>query len=82
MVFHPTLEGVAIANLGVCFKPVNGYHEDEIQERNANAHLIAAAPDLLEACQRLIGRAAYTHEDAVFARAAIAKATGENHEQQ
>lgn len=44
MVLHPTLPGVAIANLGVCFNPTNGFHEGEMRERNANARLIAAAP--------------------------------------
>lgn len=48
----------------------------------ANALLIAAAPDLLEACRRLLGWDVFdqptgrAHEDAAFARAAIAKATG------
>lgn len=44
---------------------------------DADARLMAAAPELLEAVQRLIGRAAYESEDAAFARAAIQKATGE-----
>lgn len=50
---------------------------------SANARLIAAAPDLLEACKRMIGSLgvmvcdADSCGDIVFARAAIAKATGE-----
>jgi hypothetical protein len=51
--------------------------------RADDARLISAAPDLLEACNRLIGSLgvmvadADSCEDIIFARAAIAKATGE-----
>jgi hypothetical protein len=50
----------------------------------ANARLIAAAPELLEACLRLVGSLGVMTEDPdndgdiVFARAAIAKAKGES----
>jgi hypothetical protein len=50
----------------------------------ANARLIAAAPELLEACLRLVGSLGVmigdpdNDGDIVFVRAAIAKATGEN----
>lgn len=53
----------------------------------ANARLIAAAPELLEAIKRLLpmaennafeyGAKPEQDEDIIFARAAIAKATGE-----
>ena len=49
----------------------------------SNARLIAAAPDLLEACQRLIGSLgvmvtdADSCDDIIYSRAAIAKATGQ-----
>lgn len=64
MVMHPTLKGVAIASLSDLFRPVNGFHEPALRkpepcpetkdvtyrpERVANARLIAASPDLLEA---------------------------------
>jgi hypothetical protein len=47
--------------------------------RAANARLIAAAPDLLEACQRALAEAVADDQDEWFAnmRAAIAKATGQ-----
>lgn len=52
------------------------YYSSSDENAEHDARLIAAAPDLLEACMRLIGRAAFTSDDASFARAAIAKATG------
>lgn len=47
-------------------------------EARANARLIAAAPDLLEACERLLRWAGWPHaeKDIELARAAIAKAKG------
>jgi hypothetical protein len=61
MVMHPTREGVAIATLTEVFRPVHGFHDDwcgddapvTIAERNANARLIAAAPDLVDEIVRL-----------------------------
>ncbi len=50
------------------------------QEVEANAHLIAAAPDLLEALSEIIndgGKFVMTQETHRKARAAIAKARGE-----
>lgn len=55
-------------------------------ESEANAHLIAAAPDLFAALERLYGKllmsdrdgeARITEEDGEMARAALAKAKGE-----
>jgi hypothetical protein len=72
MVMHPTLRGVAIANLGEAFVPANGYHSPTTGagepcaealsrvthhgERVANARLIAAAPDLLAAAKDTVQR--------------------------
>ena len=39
--------------------------------------LIAAAPDLLEALQRAINRQGFSNQELIEARAAIARATGE-----
>lgn len=48
-------------------------------ETIANARLIAAAPELLAACQRALAEAVADDQDGWFAnmRAAIAKATGQ-----
>lgn len=54
--------------------------EDERDEFHANARLVAAAPDLLEAC-RLLLSSAHDHQTGIAeAEAAIAKATGGNNE--
>jgi hypothetical protein len=49
------------------------------EEMIANSRLIAAAPDLLAACERLLRWAGWPHaeKDIELARAAIAKAKGE-----
>ena len=51
---------------------------DAIGTSDANARLIAAAPELLAACQRALVEAVADDQDEWFAimRAAIAKATG------
>lgn len=54
------------------------------EETHPNAKLIAASPKLLEACRRMVrwaeewkeGRT-HPHDDWVFAKSAIAEATGE-----
>jgi hypothetical protein len=48
----------------------------EIEEREANARLIAAAPELLQACKEIIEAEEFMV--ASFARAAIAKAEKQN----
>lgn len=59
----------------------HGDHFDDYREVDANARLIAAAPDLLEALERAVdrleGAGLFYSEAAIRARAAIAKATGE-----
>jgi hypothetical protein len=64
-----------------------GPHKRECEERDANARLIAAAPDLLEALQMLYSETAdyirlnnlggIDNQCMQLSRAAIAKATGE-----
>lgn len=64
-----------------------GEYPPRIAVNEANAHLIAAAPDLYEALERLLpmaeddcfqyGNSADEDEDIIFARAALAKARGE-----
>jgi hypothetical protein len=56
----------------------------EVGTKEANARLIAAAPELLQALKAIVRHAdsdqgrRVTHEDIDLARAAIAKATGQN----
>jgi hypothetical protein len=70
MIMHPKKPGVAIASLTNTFLPTNGFHSPTVNkpvkcpsaylgtthrpERVANAYLIAAAPDLLEACRKAL----------------------------
>lgn len=62
------------ANLGTLIAILHEAEEDGEAERRANARLIAAAPDLLEALKMcVIERSEWLSE----ARAAIAKATGQ-----
>lgn len=61
--------------VGNVLQPRNG----DIQEREANANLIAAAPELLEALENILiylGDWDTDDEECVAARAAIAKAKG------
>lgn len=84
IVMHPTLEGVAIASLTNIHEPVNGFVEIEAAgapERTANARLIAAAPELLAACETMLALIG-PHDTGLASaanlmRAAIAKAKGE-----
>ena len=62
------------AATSICELPFH-HHDDE---NEANARLIAAAPDLLEALQDMVSdHASLSDATLAFARAAIAKATGE-----
>lgn len=58
--------------------------DDRSPECEANAHLIAAAPELLEALENLLkvheGEGGTQHHAGDMARAVIAKAKGEEHE--
>jgi hypothetical protein len=52
-------------------------HVTDADEMRANARLIAAAPDLLEALRNFVDGCSLSIDAAAVARAAIAKATGE-----
>ena len=67
--------GGMLQEVAACGPTANGTDEQE-----ANARLISAAPDLLEALSEIIndgGKFVMTHETHLKARAAIAKARGE-----
>jgi hypothetical protein len=49
-----------------------------LEEQKANARLIAAAPDLLQALRRIVAGVPDTWIGVIEAKAAIAKATGEH----
>lgn len=66
---------IAVVDCQTPFKRGKG-HETECAERDANAKLIAAAPELLEALQRL-DKHGHTQETWDFAKRAIAKATNQ-----
>lgn len=51
---------------------------DHRDPAEANAHLIAAAPDLYEALEYLLNNADLTRGDKIVAREALAKARGES----
>ena len=65
---------------GFTYQPIVASAEDDgIKCWDANARLIAAAPDLLEALKRCkFDSLNMTLEDREFCRAAISKATGEH----
>lgn len=75
-------EWVPIATLGDCLEDGPHPRSKAFREIQANAALIAAAPELLEACQGLLERyrimVALDGPEAMFAARAIAKATGES----
>ena len=74
MVMHPTRRGVAIASLTDAHTPHHGFHDDG--ERNANAWLISAAPELLEALKAALEYHGADNDWGDDALAAIAKAEG------
>lgn len=95
MIMHPTEKGYALANLSDPFSPARGmwytkdWHETypaKKEEREANAHLIASAPELYEALKDLVdARWMYTvdwaspseHAEIIErAKEALAKAEG------
>ena len=62
--------------------PLSEFESDNPDEVEANAHLIAAAPELLVALRGMVATFAHNFEQGVsptvdLARAALAKATGE-----
>ncbi len=62
--------------LAECYEDIRDRGEHAVDECAANARLIAAAPDLLEALQDMVSDHADLSEATLrFARAAIAKAT-------
>jgi hypothetical protein len=84
-----TARGVRAEKGFICFLPKPTHYsgqderyENDLEENHADAHLIHAAPDLLEACEnimKLISRTTFPDPDAVGAivSPAIAKARGE-----
>ena len=83
---HPSPHGAevrSLAKIAWCGAAARyGKSGDQIidaAEARANAHLIAAAPDLLAACEALVRSGSFYDLDAKMfaARAAIAKAKGE-----
>jgi hypothetical protein len=78
------IKRIALVDCQTRFKRGQGW-QTECDEREANAHLIAAAPELLEALREVMARFLDAREAAGLdrnsdaakrARAAIAKATG------
>jgi hypothetical protein len=68
------IKRIALVDCQTRFKRGQGW-QTECDEREANARLIAAAPELLDALQEFVAR--YPNNvGVVLARAAIAKATG------
>lgn len=64
-------------NRVVCEIPDYNYHTEDVEYQSADARLIAAAPDLLEALEAVVRVADRATDEFDMARAAIAKARGE-----
>ena len=76
-------EGLWAVNGGLILGSGQGWDGDYSQPNEANARLIEAAPDLLEALMLYVNDDNQTHTDRerkAIARAAINKATREHHE--
>ena len=74
---HPGIEINAETRDGIAMVNLDDTDEDALAETEANARLIAAAPDLLEACKSLLSSRQESDEEmAAFKamRAAVAKA--------
>jgi len=65
-------------NLVVCEIPDYHFHAEDVEHQNADARLIAAAPELLEALVAVLSVADRATSEFDIARAAIAKAQGES----
>ena len=66
--------------LAECFSEIRRKNENAVREQEANAHLIAAAPDLYAALDGLLGlldAGSLYEPQAYAARAALAKARGQ-----
>ena len=79
----PQKHGIAVAWFSSAHSPSNGYVGDEKcevgrPERQANAHLISAAPDLYHALEGVLRIADRETVEFDKARAALAKARGES----
>lgn len=65
--------------LAECFSEIRRKNENAVREQEANAHLIAAAPDLYAALDAIIDGRMWSMSDNKFgaAKAALAKARGQ-----
>lgn len=76
--YHVTVDGDAIVAGGGKVRVAEALVCDVgYEDERANARLIAAAPDLLAACEAMIGTAKKAGMNVSAFRAAIAKAKGE-----
>ena len=80
-VFCGTMHRICADGAWLAFVPAWKDNPDEASEAEANAHLIAAAPDLYAALERLVdavsGLSAGVASISADARAALAKARGQ-----
>ncbi len=69
--------GRYVAYTGPSHTPDSEYPKQCSEEDKANARLIAASPELLEALEKAVSRQGFSNDDLISARAIIAKAKGE-----